>query len=183
MGAKGRRRFVLGAALAAAALVVGGLLWWSAAGPAVEIERTYTGVLWRNGDEGLCREVTVRVSGVMDRRTFSGDIRVEELGLETTGVRVRLDNGHAFLDTAPHDYLDEPYLASVLEEGDFAAMTFFVAEPVHATEGYTESRFGGASALLISAPCTDRAEALAVFQQLREAHPGLHPYISDMEWN
>ena len=37
-------------------------------------------------------------------------------------------------------------------------------------------------ALVISAPCTDRAGALAVFDQLRETNGNLPAYITDTEW-
>ena len=160
----------------------GGLAWWIAVGPAVNIDRTYDGVLWRSHDASLCAPVTVHVTGTMDRRTFSGDIVVEGADLEMTGVRAHMKNGHAFLDKVPHDYIDQPYLAAVLQTGRFSSFVLFVGEPDSVTETGTQSSFGGADALVISAPCTDRAGALAVFDQLRETNGGLPAYITDTEW-
>ena len=111
----------------------GGLAWWIAVGPAVNIDRTYDGVLWRSHDASLCAPVTVHVTGTMDRRTFSGDIVVEGADLEMTGVRAHMKNGHAFLDKVPHDYIDQPYLAAVLQTGRFSSFVLFVGEPDSAT--------------------------------------------------
>ena len=182
MAAKNRK--VRNIALAVLVAAIGaGLAWWITVGPTVEVKRTCSGILWRNHDNSFCQEVKVTVRGKMNHRTFWGDIAVEGTELNVTGVRADMENGHAYLDRAGHfDFSEAPYLAAVLQEGRFSSLVLFVGEVDSVSEEEMQSHFGGEDGLVISAPCTTREEALALFAQLRGKHPGLHPYLSDMDW-
>ena len=151
-----KRICVLAAIVIAVALVLGA--WFLVPR---SVDRTLTGVLWRDGDPSVLETVTVEIHGQSRGAHFWGDLSVPEMGLRAERCALSLYGGFSWLREADRDVNGNGQaLGAIVCSWPMRRVVVLFEEEITTDGSSTRGHIGGEHRLLLCAPCTTLEDAV-----------------------
>lgn len=131
------------------------------------VDRTLTGVLWRDGDPAVLETVNVEICGQSRGAHFWGDLSMPEMGLRAERCALSLGSGFSWLREADRNVNSSGQaLGAIVCSWPMRRVVVLFEEELTTDGSSTWGHIGGEHRLLLCAPCTTREEAVETAAQL-----------------